>query len=149
MGLFYASGPLEQDTAKPSSPFRKGDILVYDSNSSLSRAADLPAAGTIVGVADADSTDSLDDLVPYTIAREDTVFWSDISTAVASVERGEAKDLGYITFPDSNSSEWVMLDSANTPGVRVDHAGSTHDVIDSATSRVRVRFDPTILLYST
>lgn len=150
MGLYYASGPKEETTGIPASAFRKGDLLVFNSASSLSRAAVIPAAGTIVGVALAHSTQSIANQVPYIVVRgERTVFWSDMSSVVTIAERGAAKDLGYITFPTSATSEWVMLNSANTPCVRVEPNGSSHDVIDSARSRCRVVFNPDILLYAT
>lgn len=149
MALYYASGPKEETTGIPASAFRKGDLLVFTSASSLSRAAVIPAANTIVGVALAHSTQSINNQVPYIVVRgERTVFWSDMSSVVTIAERGAAKDLGYITYPTSATSEWVLLNSANTPCVRIDPNGSSHDVIDSARSRARVVFNPDVLLYS-
>lgn len=75
MAFWHAYGPYEMGEGKPASAFSKGDILVYTSASSLSR-ADNTATGTgdIAGVATADSTQSVRDLVTFVKVNADTVF---------------------------------------------------------------------------
>lgn len=77
VGFRPAGGDFKVREAKAASAFSRGDLVQYDSNSSISRFDVLLAANDdIAGVALADSTDSINDLVPYMIPDSDTLFIS-------------------------------------------------------------------------
>ena len=140
MTFTYARGPHQSSTAIPSSAFSKGDLLILDANSSLSRLADPSASAVssaIVGVAEASSLQSLNDQVPYTLALPGTIFLASAhSTSQFTV--GEHFDVGYTdSFPDTR---FVVHNSTNTPQVVIMPPGG-EDMIDSARSVVLVQFD--------
>ena len=142
MGLRYAKGPYRESTGIPSSAFSKGDVLVYNSASSLSRMSDLGQDGAIIGVAKADSLESLDNLVPFVVALPGTVFWSD-ATAGGQFDGGDKRDL------ERTSANFIVHTSTNTPLVVIDHDGMSQEMITgSAVSQVLCMFDTNAMLFS-
>jgi hypothetical protein len=147
MALWYAAGPLRESTGIPASAFSDGDILMFNSASSLSRiftssqSVGALAKGTIVGIAKADSTESIDNQVPYILAQAGTIFWSDCTTG-SQMTAGEGLDVEY------TGATFRVTTSAISPMLRIDPNGATQDVLgQSTTSRVKVMFDPTWTLY--
>jgi len=135
MTFIHARGPVEYDTGIPSSAFSKGDLLQYDSASSLSRWNVLLTAGTLAGVALADSLESLGNQVPYAIARPETI-WISTATTGSQFTPGEKLDVEY------TGAVFRVSTSANTPAVVVAAGGNSTDMIGSDSSRVLVSFDP-------
>lgn len=141
MAFSYAKGPLRETTGIPASAFSKGHPLMYTSASSLSSIAELIPSGTLIcGFAKADSTESLNNQVPYVVALHGTTYWSDM-TIGSQVTAGEARDLEF------TSGEFYVSTSQTTPIVWIEPQGGSADVVDSATSRVLVVVDPTYLIY--
>lgn len=150
-GLIYAHGPCRISEGVPSSAFSKGAILMFTSASSLSG---LPVStnslgalpdGSVIGVAMADSTASLDNKVPYVIADRDTVFWSDC-TIGSQYTAGESVDVEW-HFP-----YWYATTSAITPLLRVVPRGDSVSMngiggSNSQQSRILVKFDETCLQF--
>ena len=124
-GLWYARGPHNGKEAIPASAFSRGDILMYTSESSLSRYNELgTAANVIAGVALADSDQSFNNKVPYLIAEIGTVFWSR-ATPASSYTPGEQVD-----FDVDGAGRPVVVNSQTTPAfvveeVTVDIAGQS------------------------
>ena len=151
MALRYAHGPRRETTCIPGSVFTKGDILMYTSASSISA---LPhstnslgalAAALVVGVALADSHESLNNQVPYIIADRDTVFWSDC-TIGSQFTAGESIDV------ETTSGAWRATTSAISPMLRVVPRGGSQDLAliggsNSATSKILVKFDESQLQF--
>ncbi len=151
MAMRYAHGPRRETTCIPGSVFTKGDVLMYTSASSISA---LPhstnslgalAASLVVGVALADSSDSINNQVPYIIADRDTVFWSDATTG-SQFTAGESLDL------ETTSGAWRVTTSAISPMVRIVPRGGSQDLnliggSNSAKSQVLVKFDESQLQF--
>ena len=126
MAFRYAGGPKRETTAKPASAFTAGDLLCLTSASSLSAMPgklDLD----IAGVAIADSTQSLDNQVPYVLALPGTLFWADIYAGSSHTEGGEYS----IDMPASK-----VTTSATSVRFVVAPRGSIPTVIESGISRV-------------
>lgn len=151
LGVIYAHGPCRVSTGIPASAFSKGAILMYDSNSSLSQIPTSSASvgalpnGAVIGVAMADSTASLDNLVPYVVADRDTVFWSDATTG-SQYTAGESLDVEY-HFP-----YFYVTTSVITPMFRIVPRGGSKEMdgiggSNSQMSRVLVKFDETMLQF--
>lgn len=151
MALRYAHGPRRETTAIPASVFTKGDILMFNSASSLSA---LPhstnslgalAGGLVVGVALADSGDSLNHQVPYLVADRDTVFWSD-ATIGSQFTTGESLDV------ETTSGAWRVTTSAISPMLRIVPRGGSKELEDvggsnSNKSQVLCKFDESQLQF--
>lgn len=132
-GLRYAFGPADMDESVAASAFSKGDVLVYDSTSSLSRAP-IAALGSIdiAGIAAADSLQSFRRQVPYFKADPDTVFWS-VITPGSNVTKGIELD-----FDVDAAGRPVVNTSSATPRVVV-HREISRMNQESGVSRVLVR----------
>ena len=119
-GFWYAGGDSHiMRSAIASSAFSKGDLLLFDSNSSLSRMpwSSTPgmASADIVGVALADSDSSIDDLVSYIVPGPDTLFWASTQSNLATtLSPGLECD---INFDVAEARYYV--DPASTNTVRV------------------------------
>ena len=151
MALRYAHGPRRESTAIPGSVFTKGDILMFTSASSLSviphstNSVGALANGHVIGVALADSADSLNNQVPYIVADRDTVFWSDCTTG-SQFTAGESVDV------ETTSGAWRATTSAITPMLRVVPRGGSKELEDvggsnSQKSQLLVKFDETMLQF--
>lgn len=119
-GFWYAGGDSHiMRSAIASSAFSKGDLLLLDSSSSLSRMPWASSPGMaitdIAGIALADSDSSIDDLVSYIAPGPDTLFWastqSNLGTTLAP---GLECD---VNFDTGNNRYYV--DPASTNTVRV------------------------------
>lgn len=132
MGLSYARGPDRQTTGIPASAFSKGDLLCFTSASSLSRMPGIMSLD-IAGVALADSLDSLAHKVPYIVANNETIFWSDC-TAGSQFTAGAEYDFEY------TSGNFLVHTSQNTARAVIVAGGGTQDLSgQSVESRVQVR----------
>ena len=120
--------------AIPASTFSSGDLLMYDSASSLSRIPEtFEDADDICGVALCDSTESINNKCTFVISEIDTLFWSDCTTG-SQMTPGEILDFEY------TSGTYMVTTSATTPRAIIEHAGGTEDVrIQSDRSRVLIR----------
>ena len=131
-GMRYARGVQMQSTGIPASGFSKGDTLMLTSASSLSRLDNL-LGGDVVGVAMADSLDSIDNQVPYIVALANTVFTS-AATIGSQFTPGEELDLEY------TGGRFFVSTSANTAVVVIREDGGSTDVRNSDNSEVLVSF---------
>ena len=144
MTFIHARGPKMEESAIPSSAFSKGDLLMYDSNSSLSRFQDpIVTVGLLVGVALADSIESLDDQVPYALAVPGSV-WLSTATVASQMTPGAKLDVEY------TGSVFRVTSSATTPIVTISPGGGTEQIRgQSNISRVLVQFDIDETIWST
>lgn len=112
-GFTYWGGP-EGDRlrAKPASAFSKGDLLMLDSLSSVSRVNITLASGVdIVGVAESDSNQSIEGLVTYRVPDADTLWLASFDTATSATTPGVELD---IAFGAPNGRQYVTNASANS-----------------------------------
>lgn len=138
-GFWYAGGDCTTEHAVPASAFSKGDLILYDSNSSFSRvpwaASPGLAAADIAGVADADSDSSINNKVTIKVPQPDTLWWASLATNLTSdVTPGTEAD---INFAVANSRYYVDTSSANT--VRAVVVRGTDEVDQSVQSKVLVK----------
>lgn len=130
-GLHYASGTFEMRAGKPASAFSKGDLLVLNSSSSLSRIAIIETGADIVGVAAASSLESVNSEVGYLVPGFDTIFWS-VCTAGSSFTRG-----ANVNFNDDAAGRPVA--NASTGTVRAVCYRGVADCDQSTVSKIQVR----------
>lgn len=139
-GFWYAGGDVTREAAIPASAFSKGDLLVLNSNSSLSRVPSV-ATGTsddIVGVADADSIDSINNVVSYTVPQPDTLYWASlVSNSANALRPGTECD---IFFNTGNARYYVDPGSSDTArAVIVRGSAGVGSVDQSVQSKVLVK----------
>lgn len=134
-GFWYAGGDTHTfESAIPSSAFSKGDLLLFDSSSSLSRMpwASTPgmAGADILGVAMSDSIDSIDNLCSVLIPGPDTLFWAslqsvDTTALLPSLEcdvRFDVVENRYYVDPSSTDTLRVVLVRGNAGVGAVDQS---------------------------
>ena len=112
-GFSYAYGPAgDSIEATPASAFSKGDLLMLDSTSSVSRIAELfPSGVDIYAVADGDSTQSINGKCKVTLVDQDTTWLASLSTNISAVTPGVECD---IAFSTANGRAYVTNASANS-----------------------------------
>jgi hypothetical protein len=142
-GFWYAGGDYTTEKAKAASAFSKGDLLMLDSSSSLSRIPSV-ATGTygndIVGVALSSSLQSIDGFIPYLVPQRDTEFWASFASNIAAAMLPGQECDAY--FAVANNRYYLTNASSNS-GIAVIVRGNA-DVSQSVQSRVKVR-----LMYTT
>jgi hypothetical protein len=137
MALYYAYGPYRIRNIRPKSAFSRGDVVQYDSASSLSYANPLIGTSEYAGVALSSSTESYRSKVPYVVIQPGTGFWTTIAVGSA-VSEGFPYDLVPV------SGDWEIATSSTTPRVVVSKDQTNADVqrrnTESADSWVIVEF---------
>jgi len=137
MALQYAYGPYRIRNTRPKSAFSRGDVVQYDSASSLSYADPLLGTSEYAGVALSSSTESYANKVPWLVAYPGTGFWVTIA-AGSAVSEGFPYDLVPV------SGNWEIATSIVTPRVIVAKDQTNTDVqrrnTESADSWVIVEF---------
>lgn len=133
-GLSYAYGPYEVAWAVPTSAFSAGDLLMFDSSSSLSRIAPtFPTGADLAGVALSASTASYQNRVPYIVANNDTVFWSRVTTGSQFTE-GEEFDFEYtgamfMLTTSTTSVRGVVVRGSNDRGWNADNSNISYALV--------------------
>ena len=138
MAFTHASGPLKVEEWKPASTFTRGDLLCFDSASSLSRINELMASGDdIIGVALSNSAQSINNRVCVGIPCADTLWWASAHSATGSaMTPGQEFDVSYGV---PNGGQFV---TTSTTSVRVVVVRGTagHNAVDqSVESKVLVK----------
>lgn len=138
MSFTYASGTYQTIESKPVSAFTRGDLLTFNSTSSLSRINELMVSGSdIIGVALANSSQSVNNLVPVLVPNPDCTFWASFHSASGSaISVGAELDVSYAL---ANGGQYVTtsVDSVRVAVVR--GVVGVHAVDQSLESRVLVR----------
>jgi len=130
-GVRYAYGSRIIRAAIPASAFSEGDLLMYNSASSLSRIPATFASGVdIAGVALSASTASYQNKVSYLIPNFDTVFMSECTTG-SQFTAGTEWDFEY------TSSRFMLSTSTNS--VRAVVLRGTADISQSARSQCLIQ----------
>ena len=131
-GVSYIAGPRIVREAIPSSAFSEGDLLIYDSNSSLSR---MPAGSLapLAGVALSASTASYANKVPYIIPQGNTIFFSRCTTG-SQFTAGESVAFQY------SAGQFVSRES--TTHFRAAVLRGTADISQSVVSGIHIQFLP-------
>lgn len=134
-GFWYASGPCRKDERKAGSAFSKGDLLALDSNSSLSRLNPYAlAAGTVYGVATADSIDSIRGKAGCIVVEPTTRFWA----ALTPGQTPTAGTASGVSFAVALGGRYEVDGSSTTNAVVV--TAGVADVDQSVQSKVIVAF---------
>ena len=122
----------------PASAFSRGDVLIFDSASSLSRHDPESVQGVIYGIALADSVASINDRVPVSVVGFDTVYLA-ACLPNSTFTVGERLDV----VADSNGRS-IVTNSQLTPRVVVvrPQAGPPYGGVkdQSVESRIFVKF---------
>lgn len=137
--FWYAGGDYSTEHAIPASAFSKGDILMLNSSSSISRVPSVASGihgDDIVGVALADSVQSISNKVPYLVPQPDTLFWASLSTNESSVTPGTECDL----FFDATDQNRYYVEPGSANSVKVVIVRGTADVDQSVQSKALVKF---------
>ena len=146
--LWYSKGPYLVRECIPASAFSKGDILMYNSASSISRIPTSTASvgalanGSVIGVAQCSSLESYNNKCSYFVADRDTIFLSDATTG-SQYTAGESLDVEY------TGATFRLTTSTITPMLRVMPEGDSVDMnaVNSHKSLVFVKFDETMLQF--
>lgn len=138
MAFTHASGPVVREEWKPASVFTRGDLLAFDSASSLSRINVLmPSGADIIGVAGSNSGQSVLNKVVVEIPGADSLWWASCHSATGSaMTPGQEFDVSYAL---ENGGQYV---TTSTDSVRVVIVRGTagHNAVDqSVESKVLVR----------
>lgn len=136
-GLWYAGGDYTTEHAIPASAFSKGDLLMFNSASSLSRVPSVATGTTdeIAGIALADSVNSIDNKVPYLVPQPDTLFWASWATNLTSnATPGTECDFFYAV---ANNRYYLTHESANSARAVVVRGNA--DVGQSVQSKLLVK----------
>ena len=137
--FWYAGGDYTAEQGIPASAFSKGDLLMLNSSSSLSR---VPSVATgihgddVVGIALADSTQSIRNRVSYIVPQPDTLFWASLSTNESSVTPGTECDL----FFDATDQNRYYVEPGSSNSAKVVIVRGTADVDQSVQSKALVKF---------
>lgn len=134
-GFSYAGGPYRETWGKPASAFSAGNVLEFNSSSSLS-AANLTLANKYVGVAltDSDKSDS-QGRVPYVVILPNTRFWAKTAADVASTYT-EGSSWDFI----ASGGNHILQSSATTARFTIEPGGNQANIDQSVESRVRGYF---------
>ena len=134
-GFSYAGGPFREVWGKPASAFSAGNVLEFNSSSSLS-AANLTLANDFVGVAITDSDKSdVNGRVPYVLLQTGTRFWAHTATNVTSTYT-EGSGWDFIL----SGGNHIVQSSATTVRVVVSPSGNQANIDQSNESRIQVYF---------
>jgi hypothetical protein len=135
-GVHYAYGPADIEEGIPASAFSRGDLLVFDSNSSLSGAplSNLSAID-LAGIAQADSDASFRNRVPYIKARNDTVVWSELTGGLTSAITAGRE----LSFEADEDGRPVATSNDNDPAAVVERPFDEIENLNSGVSRIMLR----------
>jgi hypothetical protein len=132
MAVLPARGVGEIREAGVGSAFSRGDVLVLNASSNLSRAPDTTAIDR-VGVALANSTDSILNKVTYAVPGADQIFW-------ASIVPGQIWTVGSIATISYSAASGYHTSTATLSGFPVTVVAGTAETNQSGESRVLVQF---------
>lgn len=130
MAVIPARGDGEIRVAGVGSAFSRGDVLVLNATSSLSRAPDTVGIDR-AGIALADSTKSIQDKVTYAVPGADQIFWADI-VAGSTWAVGSIATIAY-----SAASRYHA--STATTGLASTVVAGTAEINQSGASRILVQ----------
>jgi hypothetical protein len=139
MAFTHASGPVIRAEFKPASAFTRGDLLCFNSSSSVSRINELMASGDdIVGVAAANSTQSINGKVVVEIPMPGSQWYASTHTATSSaMTPGQPFDVSYAL---ANGGQYVTTSATSARVVIVKGTIGTEALDQSVESRVLVQF---------
>jgi hypothetical protein len=138
-GFNYSSGDgFDTLSIIPSSAFSKGDLLCLTSASSLSRISEVfPSGGDIVGIAMADSTQSISNKVPVMIPSADMVFLASCNSATGTgMTSGQEFD---VSFAAANGRYYVDTSANSVRAVVVRGTIGANALDQSVHSQVLVK----------
>ena len=129
----------------PVSAFSKGDLLTLTSSSSLSRIGELfPSGAKIVGIALADSNQSVLNKVPYQAVTDETLCWASADTAISALTVGSRLDIAYgvgngrcyVTNASSNSIRAIVVKGS----LEIDQSDNSKVLVRLLTSGAETAF---------
>lgn len=139
MGLTYAYGsPGDVLELIPASAFTRGDLICLTSASSASRISELaPSGSDIFGVAEADSSKSINNKVPIRVPGPDTVWLCSAHSATGSgMTTGQEFDFSYGV---GNGGQFVTTSTDSVRAVVVRGTIGAYAVDQSVVSQVYIR----------